>query len=520
MLANLGCEANTIPRLITLFSGALLAQLAFAQTATLDEFPIPTPNSFPASIISGADGNLWFDESFTQKIAKITLSGNITEYPTTSSPVSVIAGPDGNVWFTEIVYPAPAIGRITPAGVLTEFPLSNPFSDPLVLTQGPDGNLWFTEYDTFRIGKITPAGAIKEFPLPGDSQRAANLLAGTASLWFTTLDNKIGKITEAGAVSEFSPPANLSSTVTTADGSLWFGEASSSCDGTVCTSVNGKMGKINAAGVITEFPIPSGETPSQITRGPDGNLWFTEYDSSCTQSGGELPMCTSTNGKLANITPAGAVTEYPAFTGDRLPLQFFTGPDGNLWFSESGSHIGEISSTGAIHESLIPVAGSRMHGVTTGPDGNLWFIDSSANKIGKLTLSTTPTLGGNMSGSWYDPTQSGQGFQLEFTDQANTAVAVWYTFAPDGSGQRWIYAQGSYDSTKDTVTLPAIEPTGAMFAPNFNSNDITNVPWGTLTFTFTDCNHGTASWNSTLPGYGSGVMSLTRLTRIKGTTCP
>jgi eukaryotic-like serine/threonine-protein kinase len=32
-------------------------------------------------------------------------------------------------------------------------------------------------------------------------------------------------------------------------------------------------------GTITEFPVPTASSsPSGITAGPDGNLWFTEYD--------------------------------------------------------------------------------------------------------------------------------------------------------------------------------------------------------------------------------------------------
>jgi hypothetical protein len=124
-----------------------------------------------------------------------------------------------------------------------------------------------------------------------------------------------------------------------------------------------------------------------------------------------------------------------------------------------------------------------------------------------------------MSGNWYDPAQSGQGFQLEMAT-GNTMVAIWFTFAPDGSGQNWIYAQGSYDSSKNTVTLPAALVTGAKFPPNFEATDITKTPWGSITFTFTGCNAGTASWESTLSGYASGSMPITRLTQIKGTACP
>ena len=128
-------------------------------------------------------------------------------------------------------------------------------------------------------------------------------------------------------------------------------------------------------------------------------------------------------------------------------------------------------------------------------------------------------IGGYISGNWYTLGQGGQGFQLEAA-QNNNMVAIWFVYSPDGGSQNWIYAQGNYDTTSNTVTLPAIILSGSAFPPNFNSADLTQTSWGTLTFTFTDCNTGTVSWNSTLPGYGSGSAPLTRLTQIDGTTCP
>ena len=128
-------------------------------------------------------------------------------------------------------------------------------------------------------------------------------------------------------------------------------------------------------------------------------------------------------------------------------------------------------------------------------------------------------LDGYMSGNWYDPARSGQGFMLEFTDQNNTALATWFVFGPDG-GQSWVYAQGTYDPTKTTVTLSAVIPSGAKFPPFFRSTDVQSTPWGLITLSFTDCNNGTVVWNSTVPGYGAGVMFITRLTSIRGTKCP
>jgi virginiamycin B lyase len=133
---------------------------------TVTEFPIPTADSAPFGITVGPDGALWFVESgFTDlpggdavgAIGRITTSGEVTnEFPTItpeSDPISIVAGPDGNLWFTESL--TNDIARITPAGVITEFAIPTPDSGPLGLVVGPDGNLWFTEITGNKIGRLT-----------------------------------------------------------------------------------------------------------------------------------------------------------------------------------------------------------------------------------------------------------------------------------------------------------------------------------------------------------------------------
>src|SRR5437870_2030675 len=92
--------------------------------------------------------------------------GTITEFPIPtpySNTWDITAGPDGSLWFAE--EGAAKIGRITPAGVITEFPLT-PRSAPRSITAGPDGNLWFTESAVNKVGRITPSGVIAEFVIP------------------------------------------------------------------------------------------------------------------------------------------------------------------------------------------------------------------------------------------------------------------------------------------------------------------------------------------------------------------
>ena len=69
--------------------------------------------------------------------------------PALLKPTDIAAGPDGNMWFTE----RHRIGRITPAGVITEFSegIFLPFGSSGIAA-GPDGNLWFTEPVGDRIG--------------------------------------------------------------------------------------------------------------------------------------------------------------------------------------------------------------------------------------------------------------------------------------------------------------------------------------------------------------------------------
>jgi len=135
-------------------------------------------------------------------------------------------------------------------------------------------------------------------------------------------------------------------------------------------------------------------------------------------------------------------------------------------------------------------------------------------------------IAGYISGNWFNVDQGGSGFQIEATDTLDAAsglpvmVAIWFTYAPDGNGRNWIYAQGTYDRTKGTTTLPAFLSAGGKFPPSIQTSDVTSEPWGTLTFTFTNCDNGIASWNSIVPGYGSGSFPIIRLTRIDGTACP
>jgi virginiamycin B lyase len=83
-----------------------------------------------------------------------SLAGIITEFPVpTGLPAEITSGPDGNLWFT--AENSTQIGRVTPGGDFTLFPIPTSSGDPFGITSGPDGNLWFTEAKPNQIGRIT-----------------------------------------------------------------------------------------------------------------------------------------------------------------------------------------------------------------------------------------------------------------------------------------------------------------------------------------------------------------------------
>jgi len=301
----------------------------------------------------------------------------ITEYPVptpASMPVDITAGPDGNLWFTEFSAGIRTIGRITPGGVITEFPLpSNRANGPFGIAAGPDGNLWFTLSPlsglpgNSAIGRITTGGVpATEVPLPDGSGPLGIAAGADGNLWFVLGgSNAIGRITISGVVTQFTIPTARSSPAAIAagaDGNLWFTELDTN-----------KIGRITTSGVITEFPIPTaGSQPAEITAGPDGALWFNELAAN----------------KIGRITTSGAITEFPVPTPDAFPDggEIVAGLDGNLWFTEnSANKIGRMTTSGVVTEFAVPTANSGPSAIARTPDGTIWFTEELGNKIGRIT---------------------------------------------------------------------------------------------------------------------------------------
>ncbi len=154
-----------------------------------------------------------------------------------------------------------------------------------------------------------------------------------------------------------------------------------------------------------------------------------------------------------------------------------------------------------------------------------YFCDVHPTSMtGSITVQgTTPpppppppaNLGPGYTGAWFNPAQDGHGIFIEILPN-NIMVAAWYVFGPTG-GQSWITAAGSISG--NTANLSGTLATGTRFPPNFTATDVMRTPWGAMNFTFTDCNNGRLDYSSTIAGYGSGSIPLSRLTLPAGSAC-
>jgi hypothetical protein len=126
------------------------------------------------------------------------------------------------------------------------------------------------------------------------------------------------------------------------------------------------------------------------------------------------------------------------------------------------------------------------------------------------------TISAGYTGTWSDPQESAQRVFIQVLPD-NRFFAAWASFNPEGTQQAWFSGIGSYSGK--TATITAVEqPTGGRWIPNFDPARVAHNPWGTLTFTFTDCYTGRVEFNSAT-GYGAGGMDLVRTTMPAGLTC-
>jgi len=309
----------------------------------LNAYGVPTANSGVTGIVTGGDGNLWYTESNTGKIVRITPSGQQTEFSGgMSSPAGPALGPDGNVWFTDHSYDA--VGYITQSGVVHEYGLA-PAAGPGSIAPGPGGNtMVFTDESGNAIGTInTTSHAITTTALTGGAISPEDIVQGS-------------------------------------DGNDYFVDLSGTGSGAV-----EQIGEITSSGTITETPLETGSAPDwgwgsgEAAASSNGTIWFNDDG----------------NRSLVEYNVNSHAVNYFWIPSDMSYVHGLTlAADGTLWFTEGNTgEIAQLSTAGGetVTEYTTSPAADGSMGITQGPDGNIWFVDSSTNDVYQVTSGATST---------------------------------------------------------------------------------------------------------------------------------
>ncbi len=307
----------------------------------------------------------------------LSTDGSVASIALQGSPTTLAIDDAGRLWFT--LGPSNAIGRIDPDGTnYVEYPIPTAASSPRIISWGADGAMWFSEHGTGKMGRIASDGSIREFALSApSSQPRAIALAADGNVWIGMFAaGRVARITPAGVVTEFDLPTADSGPRALAagpDGNVWFSEFKAN-----------KVGRITPAGVVTEFPMPRPNSgPGDITAGADGNLWLVEL-------GGVMDGITVDGNRVARVTPAGEITEFPIPSAGGTPINIAAGPDGNVWYTK-GAAIGRVTMQGEITEFPLPPgqAPARATGISAGSDrqppdrlvNRLYVADPANNRL-------------------------------------------------------------------------------------------------------------------------------------------
>ena len=234
--------------------------------------------SFPFIITTGPDGNLWFTENHSGKIGQMSPEGYLLhEWSVPAGegqPYEIAAGPDGNVWFTERNATSGSwIGKITPDGEVTTWMTAGVVGESL--TGGSDGNVWFSTYETASVGRITPTGDITYFPIPAKDEFPGSMTAGPDNnIWLCTNDGgsvlKIaldGSAPDGTVLGDFDVAPGTGDITVGSDGNLW-----------VDTVFDGHtIYQLTTDGVVTPVSVDADHLNSgNVLGGPDGNIWLND----------------------------------------------------------------------------------------------------------------------------------------------------------------------------------------------------------------------------------------------------
>jgi virginiamycin B lyase len=328
---------------------------------------------------------------YTQFAAHRTASPAATKVAapnaTFSWPNAFTAAPDGSLWYSASSLRGPAIGRVTPDGANTEFPI--PTDDAAgqmyleAMAIGSDGATWISGEElsgtfTSFMMRMTPNGAFTSFPLPA-GLRIDKMIAGPdGAIWFSgvmaleTHVSLVGRITMDGHITTFptlsqSTGSGLLDICVGPDKAIWYTWARSHND----VTGSGRIGRVSLSGDVQEFDVAGWVVAS----GSDGALWYSEIvPNTMGDVLGEMRQ-----GYIGRITTMGTASELPIDPSTRI-RGIAAGSDGAIWYTVYGDQagaFGRITPHGDV--KTFSTGGSAQIVFIAAAPGALWLFDSGHN---------------------------------------------------------------------------------------------------------------------------------------------
>lgn len=123
------------------------------------------------------------------------------------------------------------------------------------------------------------------------------------------------------------------------------------------------------------------------------------------------------------------------------------------------------------------------------------------------------------SGTWYDPARNGEGAIVQVLADGSASV-YWFGYRGlEPREQTWLVGLGGFDG--DTLHASRVfRPVGGGFGPLYMAANVELVDWGELLLAFQPDGTLRLRWASTLPEYGSGTLTLRRLTGTPAMALP
>lgn len=201
-------------------------------TGTLTEYTNNTATGVDLNkhqAVFASDGALWFTEYGYQKVARFDIAAHtmseVNIGSTADGPYGLAAGADGSLWYST----ATSVCHINPATQKVDgsYPVADRAAIPEELTLAADGNVWFSSnyirYGTAmassrQVGQITPAGVMTAYPVPSSGADLNGVADGPdGNLWFSDSASQLGMATLPGsdvkvAVQNLTPTVSVGDT--------------------------------------------------------------------------------------------------------------------------------------------------------------------------------------------------------------------------------------------------------------------------------------------------------------------